>query len=213
MAPQPNPKNVNAIDPNDYNFVSKKNWQRKQNILAGNDAIANFIGRPGPVTGFIIAIVDTIITLMLKFFLNLFTICTKGFQWLYNILFGNFKGIIPTSVSGGAVVSMRFFRYLMTVIMPPFGILLSKGLYGWFSILVCIIITYINYLAGIIYAFVLTSRNRYADQYEFKRVNDALAEKDNQTLTEAVVDSGAILGTCGFIILLGLIFYLILSFF
>ena len=213
MSSDINPNDIKAIDPADYNYVSKKNYARKLNILKGNDAIANFIGRPGPVTGFVIAIVDTIVTLMLKFFLNLFSLSTKGFLWLYNILFGNFKGIIPSSVSGGAVVSMRFFRYLMTVIMPPFGILLSKGLYGWFSILVCIIITYINYLAGIIYAFVLTSRNRYADQYEFKRVNDALAEKDNQTLTEAVVDSGAILGTCGFIILLGLIFYLILSFF
>jgi uncharacterized membrane protein YqaE (UPF0057 family) len=213
MSNLPKESDVKAKDPGDYNYVSKKNWLRKQNIIKGNDAIANFIGRPGPVTGFIIAIVDTIVTLMLKFFLNLFTICTKGFQWLYNILFGNFKGIIPSSVSGGAVVSMRFFRYLMTVIMPPFGILLSKGLYGWFSILVCIIITYVNYLAGIIYAFVLTARNRYADQYEFKSVNDALADKDNQTLTAAVVDSGALMGTCGFIIMLGLTFYLILSFF
>ena len=213
MSPQPNPKNVNAIDPNDYNFVSKKNWQRKQNILAGNDAIANFIGRPGPVTGFIIAIVDTVVTLMLKFLLNIFTLCTEGFNWLYNILFGNFKGIIPSSVSGGAVVSMRFFRYLMTVIMPPFGILLSKGLYGWFSILVCVIITYINYMAGIIYAFVLTSRNRYSDQYELKRVNDELAQPDNETLTEALIDSSALLGTCGFVIVLGLVFYLMLCFF
>ena len=213
MAPQPNPKNVNAIDPNDYNFVSKKNWQRKKNILAGNDAIANFVGRPGPVTGFIIAIVDTAVTLLLKFFLNIFTLSTDGFNWLYNILFGNFKGIIPSSVSGGAVISMRFFRYLMTVIMPPFGILLSKGLYGWFSILVCIIITYINYMAGIIYAFVLTSRNRYTDQYELKRMNDELAQKDNETLTEALIDSSALLGTCGFVIVLGFVFYLMLSFF
>ena len=213
MAPQPNPKNVNAIDPNDYNFVSKKNWQRKKNILAGNDAIANFVGRPGPVTGFIIAIVDTAVTLLLKFFLNIFTLSTDGFNWLYNILFGNFRGIIPSSLSGGAVISMRFFRYLMTVIMPPFGILLSKGLYGWFSILVCIIITYVNYMAGIIYAFVLTSRNRYTDQYELKRMNDELAQKDNETLTEALIDSSALLGTCGFVIVLGFVFYLMLSFF
>jgi uncharacterized membrane protein YqaE (UPF0057 family) len=213
MAGMPNEKDVNAVDASDYNYVSKKNWLRKQNILKGNDAIANFIGRPGPVTGFVIAIVDTIVTLLLKFALNLFTLCTEGFLWLYNLLFGNFKGVIPSSVSGGAVISMRFFRYLMTVIMPPFGILLSKGLYGWFSIIVCIIITYVNYLAGIVYAFVLTTRNRYADQYELKSLKDSLAEKDNQTLTEAVIDSGALLGTCGFIILLGLIFYLLLSFF
>ena len=54
----------------------------------------------------------------------------------------------------------------MNVLMPPFGIMLSKGMYGWFSILVCVLLTYIHYLAGIIYAFIITMHNRYADQYE-----------------------------------------------
>ena len=68
-------------------------------------------------------------------------------------------------------------------------------------------------MAGIIYAFVLTSRNRYSDQYELKRVNDELAQPDNETLTEALIDSSALLGTCGFVIVLGLVFYLMLCFF
>ena len=132
---------------------------------------------------------------------------------MYNMFYANFHGIIPSSLTGGAVISMRFFRYLFTVLMPPFGILLSKGVYGWFSILVCIIITYVNYMAGIVYAFVLTSRNRYADQYEAKNIKDALAQTDNETLEEAIEDSTALFGTCGFTLLIGLVFYFLLSFF
>jgi uncharacterized membrane protein YqaE (UPF0057 family) len=213
MGGSPNPNDYTAPDPNDYNFVSNKNWARKQKYLSGNDGIANLIGRPGPVTGFIVGILDVIITLILKFFINLFTLCTQGFEWMYNMFYANFHGIIPSSLTGGAVISMRFFRYLFTVIMPPFGILLSKGVYGWFSILVCIIITYVNYMAGIIYAFVLTSRNRYADQYEAKNIKDALAQTDNETLEEAIEDSTALFGTCGFTLLIGLVFYFLLSFF
>jgi len=97
--------------------------------------------------------------------------------------------------------------------MPPFGILLAKGMYAWFSIIVCIIITYVNYLAGIIYAVVITSRNRYADQYENKRIMDELSKSDNQTLAEAVTDSTALLGTCGVMILLLIIIYLFIYIF
>jgi uncharacterized membrane protein YqaE (UPF0057 family) len=213
MGGTPNPNAYVSPDPNDYNFVSNKNWARKQKYLSGNGGIANIIGRPGPVTGFIVGILDVVITLILKFFINLFTLCTQGFEWMYNMFYANFNGIIPSSLTGGAVISMRFFRYMFTVLMPPFGILLSKGLYGWFSILVCIIITYVNYMAGIVYAFVLTSRNRYADQYEAQNIKEALAQSDNETLASAITDTTALTGTCGFVLLMGLVFYFLLSFF
>ena len=209
----PNPDDYVAPDPNDYIFVSNKNWARKQKYEGGQGSIAKLIGRPGPVTGFIIGTVDVIVTLILKFFINLFSVCTEGFNWMYNFIFINFDGIIPSSFAGGAVVSLRFFRYIITVIMPPLGILLSKGLYGWFSVLVCIIITYVNYMAGIIYAFVITARNRYSDQYEAQNIKKALELSDNETLVEAVQSNTAFFGTCGFVLLIGLVFFMMLSFF
>jgi uncharacterized membrane protein YqaE (UPF0057 family) len=214
MGGSPNPNDYVAPDPNDYNFVSNKNWARKQTYLASNGkGIINALGRPGPVTGFVVGMLDVVITLILKFFINLFSVCTEGFDWMYNFIFANFNGIIPSSLTGGAVISMRFFRYIITVLMPPLGILLSKGLFGWFSIIICIIITYVNYMAGIIYAFVLTARNRYADQYEAQNIRDALAQSSNQTLEEAVTDTSALFGTLGFFSLLGFVFYMMLSFF
>jgi len=213
MAPGINPKDVVLEDPDDFQYVSIKNWLRKKRVLTGNDKLANFIGKPGPITGFVIGIADVLVTFIVKFSINMFTICTYAFNWMYNLIFGTFDGIIPSSYSGGTVVSMKYFRYFITALMPPFGILLSKGLYGWFSIIVCIVITYVNYMAGIIYAFVITARNRYSDQYEKYRLKVENSKQDNQSLAGFVKDSNALLGTCGFVTLLGFVFYLFLSFF
>jgi hypothetical protein len=68
-------------------------------------------------------------------------------------------------------------------------------------------------MAGIIYAFVITSRNRYADQYEQYAIADALSKSYNQTLNETLTDTTAITGTLGFVILIFVVFYFFLSFF
>lgn len=206
-------KHVSAKDPNDYNYVSVKNFLRKQKIENNGDQIDNILGRPGPLTGFVFSIIDIVTTLIIKVVMNVIVISQTAFDWVYNLFFGAFNGILPTSATGGTVLSMKFFRYIIIVLMPPFGILATKGLYGWFSVLVCIIITYINFMAGIIYAFVITSRNRYADQYEEYRIAKALSDTNNQTLDATLTDTSAILGTCGFVSLLILVFYLFLSFF
>jgi len=209
----PDIKNIVVEDPNDFTYVSIKNWRRKQNVIRGNDKLSNLVGRPGPLTGFILGIIDVIVTFVVKFGIKLFTISTIAFNWMYTIIFGNFIGIIPTSITGGTVISMKFIRYTMTVLMPPFGILLAKGLYGWFNIIVCMIITYINFFAGMIYAFVITARNRYSDQYEKYSLQEAMNDNNNQTASEFSKDSSALFGTLGFLLLLGLFFYICLSFF
>jgi len=70
--------------------------------------------------------------------------------------------------------SYKTFRYIITLVLPPVGVFLGKGLFGWFNILVCLVLCYVNYAAGIIYAFLITADNRYADRYEridIKRVS------------------------------------------
>ena len=118
-----------------------------------------------------------ITTLFIRFSLLLLQISTIAFNWVYNMIFGNFSFFIPKEAKKGIVISMKWFRYLMTVLMPPFGIFLHKGMYGWFSIGVCMLITYMSWIGGIIYAFVICVRNRYADQYEDREIIKAL--KDN----------------------------------
>ena len=209
--PDPDPFNLKANDPNDYIFVSKKNWARKKNIQDGQgDQLTQLVGRPGPITGIMLSIVDMITTLFIKLMVILLQISTIAFDWVNNMIFGNFKSIIPSALKKGTVISLKWFRYAMTVLMPPFGVFLSKGVYGWFNILVCIVLTYMNYLLGIVYAFVITMRNRYADQYEDQQMIKALAANPP---AQQIADINALIGTVGFVvIILGSIF-LMLKFF
>jgi hypothetical protein len=67
-----------------------------------------------------------------------------------------------------------------------------------------------NYLLGIVYAFVITMRNRYADQYEDQQMIKALAANPPE---QQIADINALIGTVGFVvIILGSIF-LMLKFF
>ena len=187
---------MSTKDINDYLYVSKKHLKRKQNILDKNDNLSSLAGRPGPITGVILTLFDIVVTLFLKLLFNLLSISTYAFDWVNNITFGNFAGIIPSSLKQGKV--------------PPFGVLLSKGLYGWFNIIVCMIITYINFIAGIIYAFVITSRNRYADQYESRELAIAL---NNNPDVLAVSDAKALMSSVGFVLLLGFVIYFFIGYF
>jgi uncharacterized membrane protein YqaE (UPF0057 family) len=211
MSKQQDTLNISASDPEDYIYVSKKNWLRKKRIQDGDaDQLTKLVGRPGPITGIILTLVDMITTLFIKFMVILLQISTIAFDWVNNMIFGNFKGIIPNEIKKGKVISLKWFRYAMTVLMPPFGVFLSKGIYGWFNILVCVVLTYINYLLGIIYAFVITMRNRYADQYEDQEIIQALAANPPE---EAKADINALIGSIGFsIIILGAIFFMLFHF-
>ena len=205
--------NYNYKNPRDYSYVSKKHWDRKQNV-ENTDQLSGMLGRPGAITGIVLWILDVLIYFILRFVFFIFDITHYAFKWIYNMIFGNFTGIIPkqvTDLRNGKAISTKFFRYTMNVLMPPFGIFLSKGLYGWFSILVCLLLTYVNYLAGIIYSFVVTINNRYADQYEAYELH-----RYNKEHTEVEIDDkhwSAFYSTLGFVVIIGLVFYFFLGFF
>lgn len=153
-------------DPNDFIYVSKRHYQRKLNLNNSSNSYANIMGRPGPIAGIIFYLFDTAVVFVLKILFIFLKISGYAFDFVMGFAFKNFTGIMPTANKNSQVITSKFFRYAMTVMLPPIGILMGKGFYGWFSVLICVILTYINYMAGIIYAFVITSRNRYADQYE-----------------------------------------------
>lgn len=203
------PNNIIEKDPGDKVYVSKKHWARKTKVEK-DKGLSSIIGRPGPITGIALSIVDVIVYYFLKFSFYIFDITTYAFNWVGNITFGNFLGIIPSSLKKGKVISTKFFRYTITVLMPPFGIVLSKGLFGWFSVLVCILITYVNFIAGIIYAFVITSRNRYADQYE---IYQRLQYEKIYPQTEADEDISAFVSSLFVVILIVGTFILFFGYF
>jgi uncharacterized membrane protein YqaE (UPF0057 family) len=205
----PDPFNIKSTDPEQLIYISKKNWARKQNI-ENRSPENNIFGRPGPISGLVMVLIDILIEVILKMVFYLYDITIYAFNWIHNMTFGNFKGIIPKTFGGGTVISTKFFRYTINVLLPPLGIMLSKGMYGWFTMICCILITYINYLAGIIFAFIITSKNRYADQYEAYQI---LQFSNNPLYQEEVIDSSAFFSSSGFVLLIVVIIALFLSFF
>ena len=194
------PDDITTEDPDDYIFVSNKNYFRKQQVQNGNgNILQQAIGRPGIITGLVLSIIDMLMNFIIRFSLLLLQISSLAYDFTYNLIFGNFNGIIPSALKKGKVISMKWFRYAITVMMPPFGVFLNKGIYGWFNILVCIILTYIHYLIGIVYAIVITMINRYADQYEDKQMEIALA---NNPPLEAQADINALVGSLVFVLIL-----------
>lgn len=207
--PTPDPENITVKDPQDLIYISKKNWARKQNV-ENNDPLKNLFGRPGPISGLVLTTIDIAVELILKIIFYIWDITQYAFDWINNMTFGNFQGIIPSNYSGGKVISTKFFRYTTTVLLPPLGIMLSKGIFGWFSILCCILITYVHYLAGIIFAFVITSKNRYADQYEAYQIQ---IFDENPQLNTINDDMSAFILAGGFFFVILFVFILFFHFF
>lgn len=67
---------------------------------------------------------------------------------------------------GALIIRYKFFRYLITIIMPPIGIFMSKGLNGWVNILLSIMLMYISYPIGIIYGLIISFNSYYSDYYQ-----------------------------------------------
>ena len=203
--------NIGTDDPDDYTYVSKKNWARKKIIQDGDaDQLTKLVGRPGPVTGIVLSLFDMISTFFIKITVILLQITSISFDWMNNLIFGNLKGLIPNEVTKVAVISLRLVRYSMTVIMPPMGVFFSKGIYGWFNIIICTILTYMNFLVGIIYAFIITMNNRYADQYGKQAYASAII---NNPIEDAVGDIYLLIYTICFILLIAFVIFLMLYYF
>lgn len=68
--------------------------------------------------------------------------------------------------NGGVVVKYTYLRYLITLIVPPIGILMSKGISGWVNIIMSIGLMYINYFLGVAYGVLITFNSFYSDFYQ-----------------------------------------------
>jgi uncharacterized membrane protein YqaE (UPF0057 family) len=120
----------------------------------------------GPITMFIVYMLDFVIKLIARVGELIFEFTSLGFGSVYDAFYGSYGGFIPNSEKFGAIISMKYIRYFITLLIPPVGVFLSKGLYGMFNVFICFILTYIHIILGIVYAFVITYRNRYADRFE-----------------------------------------------
>lgn len=178
----------------------KNNYQKKKNqkkrLLTGS----------GPLAKFMIYIIQVIFIDSLKFLYNHFVnILTDCFNFVQEQFFSDFKGFLAGKLTSkkGTCIEYTFFRYFMTLMLPPMGVFLSRGISAWFNILLCGLLCFIKYFPGLIYAIIIIQKAPYAERYkEMKRAK--LAKKKPQkplsdieiSYTPLLVFIGAVLISC-----------------
>jgi uncharacterized membrane protein YqaE (UPF0057 family) len=114
-------------------------------------------------------VVNKIINLINYLFIGFFT---DGFNWFKTKtdreadMEKESKNRVKIIKDGALIIRYNFIRYLITIIMPPIGIFMSKGLYGWVNILLSIMLMYISYPIGIIYGMIISFNSYYSDYYQ-----------------------------------------------
>ena len=141
---------IPAEDPSEYIYVSSKHYERKLRVENDSTSLAGSITQPGPIGAFMIYLFDTVVEFFARILVYLFSFVGTGYDYVMAYTFGTFNGILPNANKNGILISYRFFRYIINIFLPPVGIYLSKGLYGWFNILICFMLTYMHYVLGII---------------------------------------------------------------
>lgn len=139
---------------------SKKISQEKVLLNPHQKALA-FKGR-GPIAKFTCTILETIIKLVLDGLKALFDIWKMFFKMMWGLLFGGFSGVVPkvenVRINGQKVASCHtsfYFRYFLTILFPPAGVFMAKGLSGWFQLAVCCLLTLMLYFPGLVYAIII----------------------------------------------------------
>ncbi len=120
----------------------------------------------GPLSLLIVGIIDFVFQLIGSMISLVMDFSSGGFRLVYDSIYDTGTDLIPNSQKFGVAFSMKPIRVLLTVMVPPLAVFLSKGVLGYFNIILCFILTYISFPLGVVYAFVVTYKNRYADRYE-----------------------------------------------
>ena len=156
-----------------YTNRLKNNYQKKK------EQKKRLISGSGPIAKLMIYIIQVICIDSLKFLYNHFVnILSDCFNFVQEQFFSDFKGLLAGKLKSkkGTCIEYTFFRYFMTLMLPPMGVFLSRGISAWFNILLCGLLCFIKYFPGLIYAIIIIQKAPYAERYkEMKRAK--LAKK------------------------------------
>ena len=141
---------------------TKKVSQEKVILNPHQKALA-FEGR-GPIATVVCTIIEFFLKLFLKILQLLYDIWFGIFKSIWNLLFGGFDGLIPDIPGKYKTCHNSFyFRYFITILFPPAGIFMSKGITGFFQIMVCCALTLMFYFPGLVYAIIIMRGSRHSD--------------------------------------------------
>jgi uncharacterized membrane protein YqaE (UPF0057 family) len=141
---------------------NKKNEKKKKKMLQGT----------GPLGSLVITLIESIF-LMIKMLINMLVdIASDGFDFAFNMFFSDFKGFLVKGIQEkkGICFDLMIFRTVLTIMVPPVGVFLARGISGWYNILLCAFFCLFKYIPGVLYAFIVIHNARYSNLYhQFKK--------------------------------------------
>ena len=126
-----------------------------EHVLSNTEKAKAFQGR-GPVSEFVVLIMEIIISLVAKIVDIMWIVWSGIFKLVYDFTFG---AIQFNKVFGWwskyTCFDTTIFRYLITFLFPPLGVFMKRGITGFGYILLCCILTMLFYFPGLIYAIII----------------------------------------------------------
>lgn len=129
---------------------------RKEELVLSNTEKAKAFQGRGPISEFVVLIMEILITIVAKIVDILWLVWKTIFKLIYDITFG---GIQFNKIFGWwrkyTCFDMTIFRYIATLMFPPLGVFMKKGITGFGYIFLCCILTMLFYFPGLIYAIII----------------------------------------------------------
>jgi uncharacterized membrane protein YqaE (UPF0057 family) len=126
------------------------------------------ISGTGPFGNLMIFFIDDVIIKLLGTIYNFFLdILMDAINWTQQIFFSDFKGFLAGKLKKktGSCFENTLSRYFVTVMLPPLGVFLSRGISSWYNIVLCGLLCFFKYIPGFIYAIVVMHNAPYANRY------------------------------------------------
>ncbi len=184
--------------------ISKDNKRKSDK----KKSIANGGGPIGKI--FIFLIKDIFVDSLLVGFYNMvIDIFSEGFRFVDEMFFSDFKGLLAGKFKSkkGFCFEYTYIRYFMTVMLPPMGVFLARGISAWYNIIICGFLSLVYYFPGLIYALIVIHNAPYANRYQemkrekLKKAKESYGQKGSTESSPLVI--------FGVILLLGIAFLLI----
>lgn len=85
-----------------------------------------------------------------------------------SIFFSNFHGFFAGKLGNkqGTCFDLTIMRTFLTIMLPPLGVFLARGMSGWYNILISSVLCLFRYFPGVIYAFIVIHNASYANRYK-----------------------------------------------
>ena len=129
---------------------------RNEEVLLSNAAKSQAFQGRGPVSEFIVLLMEIVVTLFASIIDLLYKIWKIIFDMVYDFIFGSIQF---HKIFGWwrkyTCIDVTIFRYIVTLLFPPMGVFMRKGISGIGYIIICCILTMFFYFPGLAYAIII----------------------------------------------------------